>query len=245
MRTRRSTVIKTSKKTWKDGQPKAYNSSTFPKSGLLPALHIYRSSRGGWKTGEDAVEGCPVKWYLDYNSRVSRELRSSFIGDSRLTRAVALENKNSPFGFQIHRSVLNSTTHSRILNTWYSLNIRYWIFECCNRNGISCFGLKLEIRSDFLRGIQFSKFRPFRYLISCVTIASTFFTIHSYFSVITGYFSKVQSQLNWTRQKLNSEKLYKDFHLLRNSITRQVFRRENKSSKWFTREQTASKEIVL
>ena len=146
MRTRRSTVIKTSKKTWKDGQPKAYNSSTFPKSGLLPALHIYRSSRGGWKTGEDAVEGCPVKWYLDYNSRVSRELRSSFIGDSRLTRAVALENKNSPFGFQIHRSVLNSTTHSRILNTWYSLNIRYWIFECCNRNGISCFGLKLEIR---------------------------------------------------------------------------------------------------
>lgn len=219
----------------------------FLKAGCcLLCIFIEARGEGGKRERmRDAVEGCPVKWYLDYNSRVSRELRSSFIGDSRLTRAVALENKNSPFGFQIHRSVLNSPTHSRILNTWYSLNIRYWIFECCNRNGISCFGLKLEIRSDFLRGIQFSKFRRFRYLISCVTIASTFFTIHSYFSVITGYFSKVQSQLNWTRQKLNSEKLYKDFQLLRNSITRQMFRRENKSSKWFTREQTASKEIVL
>lgn len=128
-----------------------HNSGAVPlflKAGCcLLCIFIEARGEGGKRERmRDAVEGCPVKWYLDYNSRVSRELRSSFIGDSRLTRAVALENKNSPFGFQIHRSVLNSPTHSRILNTWYSLNIRYWIFECCNRNGISCFGLKLEIR---------------------------------------------------------------------------------------------------
>lgn len=57
-------IIKTSKGGKMDNRSRGrritWSSSTFPKS-ELPALHIYRGSRGGWKTEENAVEGCPVK----------------------------------------------------------------------------------------------------------------------------------------------------------------------------------------